>query len=255
MKNFIKKAAFTLAEVLITLTILGIVAYLVIPNIVQSYKKTLTVNRLKIAYSMLNDAVSLSFIENKYPNGNLGATDIFNNYFKPYLNISKDCGTNSNKGCFKDNSWYYLSSSSPDNSSSGGYSSAYFHQVLLKNGMSLAIYNNKNVPKRRILIYVDIDGPKHGKSRLGQDIFAFMYVDPNNLASNSTALNFKNQGYFFAPGYMDGKSVLYSVFYDKDRQFMLDNCKKGGDGMNCAALIVKDGWKINNDYPWGYANR
>ena len=48
-------AAFTLAEVLITLGIIGVVAALTLPSLVQSYKKSMYVNSLKKAYSVLNN--------------------------------------------------------------------------------------------------------------------------------------------------------------------------------------------------------
>jgi prepilin-type N-terminal cleavage/methylation domain-containing protein len=41
------KKAFTLAEVLITLAIIGVVAALTIPTVVRNYQKTQTVTQLK----------------------------------------------------------------------------------------------------------------------------------------------------------------------------------------------------------------
>ena len=45
----LKKFAFTLAEVLITLGIIGVVAAMTMPALVANYQKTVTVNRLKKA--------------------------------------------------------------------------------------------------------------------------------------------------------------------------------------------------------------
>ncbi len=50
-------AAFTLAEVLITLGIIGIVAAITIPTLIGNYKKQKNLNILKTAYSDLNKAV------------------------------------------------------------------------------------------------------------------------------------------------------------------------------------------------------
>ncbi|MBP3491449.1 type II secretion system protein, partial [bacterium] len=47
---------FTLAETLITLGIIGIVAALTIPQLVSNYKKHVTVNKLKYVYSLLKNA-------------------------------------------------------------------------------------------------------------------------------------------------------------------------------------------------------
>ena len=50
------KKGFTLAEVLITLSILGVVAAIMIPNIIQNYQKRLTITKLKKAYAVLENA-------------------------------------------------------------------------------------------------------------------------------------------------------------------------------------------------------
>ena len=53
--NFIhKKLAFTLAEVLVTLGIIGIVAALTLPSFISKYKGYVTANKLRQVYSILN---------------------------------------------------------------------------------------------------------------------------------------------------------------------------------------------------------
>ena len=53
----LKKAAFTLAEVLITLGIIGIVAAMTIPTLVSNYKQKVLNNQFKKTYAMLNQAL------------------------------------------------------------------------------------------------------------------------------------------------------------------------------------------------------
>ena len=55
-----KKAAFTLAEVLITLGIIGIVAAMTLPALINNYRKTVTVNQLKVAYSIMAQALTMA---------------------------------------------------------------------------------------------------------------------------------------------------------------------------------------------------
>ncbi len=55
-----KKKAFTLAEVLITLGIIGIVAAMTLPTLVQKYKEKQRVTQLKKAYSILNQAFTMA---------------------------------------------------------------------------------------------------------------------------------------------------------------------------------------------------
>lgn len=55
-----KKLAFTLAEVLITLGIIGVVAAMTIPTLVTNADKKATATKLKVFYSKINQAVKLS---------------------------------------------------------------------------------------------------------------------------------------------------------------------------------------------------
>ena len=53
-----KRAAFTLAEVLITLGIIGIVAALTLPSVISTYQKKVTAAKLKQTYSILSNAIA-----------------------------------------------------------------------------------------------------------------------------------------------------------------------------------------------------
>ena len=58
-----KRKAFTLAEVLITLAIIGVVAALTIPSLVQKYKERETITRVKEFYSVFSQAYQLAILE------------------------------------------------------------------------------------------------------------------------------------------------------------------------------------------------
>lgn len=55
--NNSRKIAFTLAEVLITLGIIGVVAALTLPSLIANYRKQQYVNSLKTGYSILNNGL------------------------------------------------------------------------------------------------------------------------------------------------------------------------------------------------------
>lgn len=112
MKKFL---GFTLAEVLITLGIIGVVASMTIPTLMQKKFEQETAAKLKKAYSTLSNAYTLAVQENGTPDlwnlnaqdNSQGAANILNN-FSPFLHIEKNCGTSS--GCFPANVYYkYLS--------------------------------------------------------------------------------------------------------------------------------------------------
>lgn len=55
---------FTLAEVLITLGIIGVVAAITIPSLISNYQKKSTVTQLKKTYATISNAIRLSEDEN-----------------------------------------------------------------------------------------------------------------------------------------------------------------------------------------------
>src|SRR5574344_1226697 len=66
----LKKCAFTLAEVLITLGIIGVVAALTIPTLINSYQEKATITALKKFYSVASQACLLAKVENGEINTN-----------------------------------------------------------------------------------------------------------------------------------------------------------------------------------------
>ena len=98
--NNIRRAAFTLAEVLITLGIIGVVAAMTMPVLIQKHKNQVTEARLKKFYSVINQAIIMSEAVNGeriywadfYTGKVVNATTVeswFNIYLKPYMNIVK----------------------------------------------------------------------------------------------------------------------------------------------------------------------
>ena len=58
------KKGFTLAEVLITLGIIGIVAAMTMPSLIQNHQKRVTAERLKKMYTTLRTAIDLAELDN-----------------------------------------------------------------------------------------------------------------------------------------------------------------------------------------------
>ena len=59
-----QKVAFTLAEVLITLGVIGVVAAITMPTLISNYQKHVTINRLKQTYTILYGAIKRSEADN-----------------------------------------------------------------------------------------------------------------------------------------------------------------------------------------------
>ena len=58
------KSGFTLAEVLITLVVIGIIAAITVPVVMANHKRTETASKLKKFYATMSEAIKLSEIEN-----------------------------------------------------------------------------------------------------------------------------------------------------------------------------------------------
>jgi prepilin-type N-terminal cleavage/methylation domain-containing protein len=98
------KKAFTLAEVLITLGVIGVVSALTIPTLVQNYKKQVTANKLKKFYSILSQAI----IQSEAVNGPAtgwekgkqadvpSALKYYNDYLNSYIKSTKIISNSSN---------------------------------------------------------------------------------------------------------------------------------------------------------------
>ena len=192
---------FTLAEVLITLTILGVVAFLVIPNITKTYDDIKTISGVKNAYSILSSVLDMAIAEHgtldrwAWPE-NSGYSDknakYFGNTVKSYFNYTKFCSS-TYQGCFR---YGYLSNGQTLNASHPpqqlGYRKTLVgtiyqdgngldHMIpssfILKNGMTIGFapgefpkgWNNTGV---LMVATVDINGAKP-PNRAGYDIFMF----------------------------------------------------------------------------------
>lgn len=99
--TFNSRQGFTLAEVLITLGIIGIVAALTIPTLVYNYKQRQTSVALKKRYAEFQEIIKLSVLENgntTYWNWELETKEFVAKYITPYykLNFCQDCWKTAN---------------------------------------------------------------------------------------------------------------------------------------------------------------
>ncbi len=91
-----KNMAFTMAEVLITLAIIGVVAALTIPELINKYEEQARVTALKKVYSTLSQAANLAIMEHGLPDTwdmkdyDVNSINTVFHYFKPYLNIIRE---------------------------------------------------------------------------------------------------------------------------------------------------------------------
>lgn len=230
-----KLKAFTMAEVLITLGIIGIVAAMTLPALVAKYQKNVTSNRLKKVYSTLSQALNRSQVDNgdieqweweQIHGAHVDETQamkIFSEkYFIPYLaKLKKDTYTTLKDYGYKD----------PTLGTGSVYKDSK-HQVMVLNDGTILIFDfdvvdynaeNPNPGIDGLMIYADINGLKNPNT-IGSDVFTFKI---------STAT---------------GKFMPDITTYNRSE--LIDKCEHYEQrGYFCTALIMNDGWEISDDYP------
>lgn len=234
-----KKFGFTLAEVLITLGIIGVVAAMTIPALMTSYQKIRTANQLKAAYATLANAIRLSEEENGELSGwNLAGhngINRFEEFLAPYLKATRrDIRANTLK--------YY---------SPGG-----------RRETDLAIVRTRSAAFTLLngVEYIFSDGSIIGEQGTSKAQTIGLIVDLNGY--NSLPNRFGRDAFYFVINTDKGLIFLFSddgekgTVYKSRKQLLKGpsrynyQCNKSGRGMWCGALIHRDGWTISKDYPW-----
>lgn len=180
-----KKLAFTLAEVLITLGIIGVVAALTIPSLINNYKaKRLHTQFLK-TYSTVQqvfkqmEADDVSLDPNTYPYGTFYLT------FMNYLQGAFDCGSDATKVNYLPPCYGYKWTTADKNAKpyksldgKSNVSGSWFDdgQIALQDG-TLLLFENSSANDGIIWVSVDLNGYNNPPNRWGYDLFTFQFVD------------------------------------------------------------------------------
>ncbi|MBR1681597.1 type II secretion system protein [bacterium] len=226
--------AFTLAETLIVMGIIGVVAALTLPNLNSSTGDKEKVAKLQKIYSNLNDSFSRAeAVYGPFANWCTGISDADLCATKTmtrvidFLKISKDCGYSaqtgkSGNGCFELSNQGFVVNS--------GYTVILADGASIKseNGLDTACSDStlssvaSNVPEKCILgfIDVDIDGPNKGPNTAGKDIFSYSLTEQGIVPSGS-----ENE--------LTDSDLKSSCFY------------KGSNAPICTVWVLKSG---NMDY-------
>ncbi len=226
------KRGFTLAEVLITLGIIGVVAAMTIPVITQKIDKQTTVSKLQKSFAALHEIIKLSEKDNgevwewDWENVVYGSdfieSDFFKKYFAPYIKVIGNYGGGSYRIYTID----------------GVYCTSLDSWIVLPDGSAFGIFNNSGVGNTNpggggyLWIFIDING-KNKPNRIGKDIFMAEIVRKKRLVMWGSSSKNRDSLITDRVGY---------------------SCKKGTSqqygGGYCGALIQMDGWQIKDDYPW-----
>lgn len=205
-----RKAAFTLAEVLITLGIIGVVASLTMPTLMTNHQKKVYVSSLQKVYNDLSQAIGKYmsdqrvdfFNESKLAN-NSGEFKVF---FNNYMHVVQDCGE-SYTPCFASG---YKKIGGTNSALTGDCDSA----VILTNGVAICGVSGGSNAGDIVSFSVDINGAEN-PNIFGRDFFTFQ---------------------------VDRNGQIFDKYFNANSEKV-----KLEDGANNGAFgqVMADGWKMN----------
>ena len=207
------KKGFTLAEVLIALVIVGVVAALVISPLINTYVESSTVAKVKKDLSIIGQAIKLAETENGPVSGwdfedtySAASAVQFWRYLKPHISVIKDCGSGQN--CYQSEGVHLLNG---DLWSVNFNTDSRYYKIVLSDGSVMwfrtaitgkCLDSDAQVDNTCAMFWHDVNGDKKPNT-FGIDVFRYAY------SVNSI--------------YPDGNN----------------DCYKGGRGMGCSGYIIK----------------
>ena len=237
MKKTFKQAAFTLAETLIVMGVIGVVAALTIPSLSNSTNDKDVVAKVRKNHTALEDAFGRmigTYGEFDSWGSTLASSDVGKRLFSS-MKLTKDCGVTTSGTCFATNTNMLKSDASSLSNNVNSVATAY--KVILADGASVAVSVDNTSCTATVgtsvsqdlkevcgTVLVDIDGPSKGKAMHGLDLFQFLIT----------------------------RKGIYPVGTADDTTFKYqDNCTKKGapttvaDSKACTAWVV---YNANLDY-------
>lgn len=231
-KNLRQIFAFTLAEVLITIGIIGVVAALTIPSLIEKHQKKVFATKVKQNYAIVSNALISSVADNGAPNtwdyGNSkdigsGSTqdpehtkEMVKKYFTPYLKVIEEGNSN--------NINYY---------------------IVLSNGTTLTFYTDGSIdPATNIYtpstLYIvgSFNNNTNTYFSTTRDYSKKDFIMKVNTNETNARVKFFNWGGDTREGIKNTSKYACNKNVQKHRR------------LNCGALLQYDGWEIREDYPW-----
>lgn len=183
-----RRVAFTLAEVLITLGIIGIVATMTIPTLINNYKEKVLVNKAKLAFSQVQNAIMMYVAQNHCSdvmclfNMNYSSEKV-RNELATVLKGATVCENTTTSLCktygIKYKNRTLINGSIADY---GDNFPAGTRRIIMQNGVAIGITQQNNCIQEWEEILRDANGVPTGETILHiNDVCAFIYIDSNNI--------------------------------------------------------------------------
>lgn len=216
------KSAFTLAEVLITLGIIGVVSAMTLPALVNRTQGKELETGLKKAYSVIQNAINkMSYDEGQIVNYANYPSRQFMTIFKKYFKVSKDCGIHGCENTTQDddgNTSYLSQTYKTYNNHTMSMYQLDDGQVFTSDGMFIMV-ENATVNETVLFISVDVNGYSKKPNRWGHDLFTFQVMDNGKLlpmVAEGTAYDADSFCSTTSTNSRNGIGCTYKALTDKD---------------------------------------
>ena len=249
-KKWGKRFGFTLAEVLITLGIIGVVAAITLPTLINNYQNTQYVTSLKKAYTEFNEVLKEMSADAGCVN-DLQCSGLFDtgtshttlgDEFVKHIKVAKNCKTAANQGC-----WAATTNLNYDGTSVSNYTydSVGAYKFITADGMSVYIGNyGSNCAQggntwttgelgymSQVCGYIifDVNGPQK-PNNWGRDIFQFW------ITNGKGALLYPESG-------KDDNYNNTNYWWNYNNS---NHCSSSNKiGFYCAGRIMENGWVMD----------
>ena len=218
----LKSAAFTLAEVLVTLGIIGVVSAMTVPTLMQNYQRQSYVTQLHKTYNEVSQALLRYQTDRNALNlteAGLSSQTAWDAMVAQYFKTVQKCD-NSLTPCFPATTSYKKMSGVALNSNVYNIETSY----VLASGASVRFYYAVN-GNRICFLMVDVNGQK-GPNILGRDLFTLSIYNDGTIDD-------------------DGSSAPLS---EADRNTLFERDCNGDTGTGdygCFGKILNDNWQMN----------
>lgn len=253
MRNFMeaklyKYSAFTLAEVLITLGIIGVVAAITLPALINKYQTAQYETGVKRTYAIVTNGFRTLIAQEGSELNNIGIfvddESVYNEKLdeavRKIFKVIKTCKTGDTVNCPGYDVKYIKS---PTGKVKHDFDAGTYFIVYLNDGTILRIENYKceTTPESSICAWIlaDINGEK-GPNTFGKDVFALSRLTPRGTLYPDASLEFVKA---------TNAEILYwrnnaEQCGNPDKKISESNTDEIS-GQNCLARIIENNWKID----------